>query len=81
MVKMFVTILKSQTLSHFEDHIKNWLEAGDSDVHDKHFIDLVNSDKDIWYICEQVICMQKWHMRRKLFMRPSISIQMFIERK
>jgi hypothetical protein len=74
--RIFRTLLKDQALSYFEHHLMRRLEAEDSEVPDNELIELVLRD-----VClEYTIHMQKYYMRRGLYMRLNTSVQQFVER-
>jgi hypothetical protein len=72
--------LKGQALSYFEHHLMKRLEAKYSDVPDNELIELVLSDIGLEYISKHAICMQKYFMRRGLYMGLNTSVQKFVER-
>jgi hypothetical protein len=78
--KMFRTLLKGQALSYFEHHLMRRLEAEDSDVSDNELIELVLRDVALEYIPKRAICVQKYYMRRGLYMGLNTSVQQFVER-
>jgi hypothetical protein len=79
---MFQTLLKGQTLSYFEHHLRRRLEAEDSDVPDNELIELVLRDVGLEYIPKCAILVQKYYMRlpRGLYMGLNTSVQQFVER-
>jgi hypothetical protein len=56
------------------------LEAENSDVHDNELIELVLRDVGLEYIPKRAICMQKYYMRRDLYMGLITFVQQFVER-
>jgi hypothetical protein len=78
--RMFRTLLKGQTLSYFEHHLRRRLEAQDLDAPDNKVIELVLRDVDLEYIPKRAICVQKYYMRRGLYMGLNISLQQFVKR-
>jgi hypothetical protein len=66
--RMFRTLLKGQALSYFEHHLMRRLEAEDSDVPDNELIELVLRDVGLEYIPKCAICLQKYYIRRGLYM-------------
>jgi hypothetical protein len=56
------------------------LDAEDSDVYDNELIELVLRDVGLEYIPKRAIQVQKYYMRRGLYMGLNTSVQQFIER-
>jgi hypothetical protein len=56
------------------------LEAEDSEVPDNELIELVLRDVGLEYIPKRAICVQKYYMRRGLYMGLNTFIQQFVER-
>jgi hypothetical protein len=54
-IRMFQTLLKGQTLSYFEHHLKKRLESEDSDVPDNELIELVLGDTCLEYTPKRAI--------------------------
>jgi hypothetical protein len=79
--RMFRTLLKGQALSYFEHHLMRRLEAEDSVVLDNDLIELVLRDVGLEYIPKRAICVQKYYMRRGLYMGLNTSVQLFVERQ
>jgi hypothetical protein len=75
---MFQTLLKGQALSYFEHHLMRRLEAEDSDVPDNQVIKLVLRDVGLEYIPKRAIRVQKYYMRRGLYMGLNTSVQKFV---
>jgi hypothetical protein len=80
--RIFRTLLKGQALSYFDHHLMRRLEAEDSEVHDNELIELVLRDVGLEYFPKSDICMyiQKYYMRRGLYMGLNTSAQQFVER-
>jgi hypothetical protein len=78
--KMFQTLLMGQALSYFEHHLMMRLEAEDSEVPDNEIIELVLRDVRLEYIPKRVICVQKYYMRRGLYIGLNTLVQQFLER-
>ena len=78
--KMVRTLLKGQALSYFEHHLKKRLEAEDSELPDNDLLELVMRDVGLEYIPKSAIRVQKYYMRRGLFLGQNVSVQMFVER-
>jgi hypothetical protein len=78
--RMLRTLLKGQALSYFVHHLMRRLEAEDSDVPDNELIELVLRDLGLEYIPKRAIRVQKYYMRRGLYMALNTSEQQFIER-
>jgi hypothetical protein len=78
--RMFWNLLKVQALSYFEHHLMRRLEAEDSDVPDNELIELVLRDVGLEYIPKRTICVQKYNMRRGLYMSLNTSVKQFVER-
>jgi hypothetical protein len=66
--RMFQTLLKCQALSYFEHHLMGRLEAEDSEVLVNELIELVLREVGLEYIPKRVISVQKYFMRRGLYM-------------
>jgi hypothetical protein len=73
--RMFWTLLKGQAFSYFEHHLMRRLEAEDSEVPDNELIELVLRDVGLEYIPKHAIHMQKYYMRRGLYMGLNKSVQ------
>jgi hypothetical protein len=56
------------------------LEAEDSNVPDNELIELVLRDVGLEYIPKHAILVQKYYMRRGLYMGLNTSVQQFVER-
>jgi hypothetical protein len=56
------------------------LEAEDSDIPDNQLIKIVLRDVGYDYIPKPAICVQKYYMRRDLYMGLNTSVQQFVER-
>jgi hypothetical protein len=56
------------------------LEEEDSDVLDNELIELVLRDVGLEYIPKGAICVQKYNMRRGLYIGLNTSVQKFVER-
>jgi hypothetical protein len=78
--RMFRTLLKGQALSYFEHHLMRRLEEEDSEVPDNELIELVLRDVGLEYIPKRAICVQKYYMRRGLYMVLYTSVKQFVER-
>jgi hypothetical protein len=78
--RMFCTLLKGQSLSYFEHHPMRRLEAEDSEIPDNEIIEIVLRDIGLECIPKRTICMQKYYMRRGLYMGLNTSIQQFVEK-
>jgi hypothetical protein len=78
--KMVRTLLKGQALSHFEHHLRKRLEAEDSELPDNDLLELVLMDVGLEYIPKAAIRVQKYYMRRGLFLGQNVSVQNFVER-
>ena len=78
--KMVRTLLKGQALSHFEHHLRKRLEAEDSELPDNDLLELVLRDVGLEYIPKTAIRVQKYYMRRGLFLGQNVSVQNFVER-
>jgi hypothetical protein len=78
--RMFRTLLKGQVSSYFEHHLMRRLEAEDSEVPDNELIEPVLRDVGLEYIPKCIIHMQKYYMRRGLYMGLNTSVQQFVER-
>jgi hypothetical protein len=78
--RMFWTFLKGKALSYFEHHLMRRFGAEDSEVPDNELIELVLRDVGLEYIAKRAICVQKYYMRRVLYMGLNTSVQQFVER-
>jgi hypothetical protein len=78
--RVFRTLLNGQALSYFEHHLMRRLEAEDSDVSDNKLIELVLRDVGLEYIPKCAIRVQKYYMRRGLYIGINTSVQQFVER-
>jgi hypothetical protein len=56
------------------------LEAEDSEIPDNELIELVLRDVGLEYIPKRAICVQKYYMRRGLYMGLNTMVQQFVER-
>ena len=77
---MIQTFLKAQALSYFEHHLRRRLDAEDAKFPDNDLLELVIKVIDLEYIPKQAIRMQRYYMRRSLFMGLNTSVQQFVER-
>jgi hypothetical protein len=55
----FFTLLKNQTLSYFENHLRRRLEAEDSQLNDNDLVDLVIGDTNLKQIPKSSINVRK----------------------
>jgi hypothetical protein len=78
--KMIRTLLKGQALSYFDHHLKKRLDAEDIDLPGNDLLELVMRDVGLEYIPKSAIRVQKYYMRRGLFLGQNVSVQMFVER-
>jgi hypothetical protein len=78
--RMFRTLLKGQALSYFEHHLMMMMDAEDSEVPDNELIELVFRDVGLEYIPRRAIHMQKYYMRRGLYMGLNTSVEQFVEK-
>jgi hypothetical protein len=78
--KMFRTLLKGQALSYFEYHLRKRIDVEDSDIPDNDLLELVFRDIGFEYIPKRAICVQKYYMRRGLYMGSNTSVQQFVEK-
>jgi hypothetical protein len=78
--RMLLTLLTGQALSHFEHHLMRRLEVEYSDVPDNELIELVLRDAGLEYISKCAIHVQKYYMRRGLYMGLNKSVQQFVKR-
>jgi hypothetical protein len=69
--KMFRILLKGQDLSYLENHLRKRLDAEDAKLPDNDLLELVIRDIGLEYIPRQAISVQKYYMRRGLFMGPN----------
>jgi hypothetical protein len=78
--RMFRTLLKGQALSYFEYNLIRRLKAEDSDVPENELIELVYRDVGLEYIPMRAKYVQKYYMRRGLYMGLNTSVQQYVER-
>jgi hypothetical protein len=76
---MLRTLLKGRDLSQFEYHLRKLLGAEDIELPDHDLLKLVIRDVRLEYISRHAIRVQKYYMRRSLFMQLSVSVQQFVE--
>jgi hypothetical protein len=79
---MFWNLLKGQSLSYFEYHLRKRVEAEDSEAPDNELKELVLRDIDLEYIPKRAISVQKYYMTqtRGLYVGLNILIWQFVER-
>jgi hypothetical protein len=77
---MLRTLLKGQKLSYFEQHLRKRLDVEDSELPDNDLLELVMHDVGLEYIPKSAIRVQKYYMRRGLFLGQNMSVQMFVGR-
>jgi hypothetical protein len=78
--KMIWTLLKGQALSYFEHHPKKILGKEDAEFPDNMLLDLVMREVGLEYIPKSAIRVQKYYMRRGLFLKQNMRVQTFVER-
>ena len=78
--KMLRTMLKGRSLSLFEYHLSKRCGGEDIEVTDHELLELVIRDLGLDYISRRAIRVQKYYMRRCLFMGPTTTVQQFVER-
>ena len=78
--KMLRTILKGRALSLFEYHLSKRCGGEDIETSDQELLELVIRDLGLDFISRRAIRVQKYYMRRCLFMGPNITVQQFVER-
>jgi hypothetical protein len=78
--RMCYTFLEVQALSYFEYHLRRKLEVENSELPDNYLIELVIRDIDLEYIPKHAICVQKYDVRRGLYMGLIKSVQKFVVR-
>jgi hypothetical protein len=64
-----------ENLMPMKEHADRRLEAEDSDVPDNELIELVHRDVGLEYIPKRAIHVQKYYMRRSLYMVLNTSVQ------
>jgi hypothetical protein len=79
--RMFRTLLKGKGLSYFENHLMRMLDAEDSEITENELIELVLRDVELEWIPKRTIRVQKYCMRRGLYMVLNTSVKQFVERK
>jgi hypothetical protein len=77
--KMLCTMLKGRALSLFEYHLAKRCGGEDIETTDQELLDLVIRDLGLDYIYRRAIRVQKYYMRRCVFMGPNIMVQQFVE--
>jgi len=78
--RMLRTLLKGQALSLLEYHLSKRCGTEEEGVSDHEVLELVIRDLGLDYISRRAIRVQKYYMRRCLFMGPNTTVQQFIER-
>ena len=78
--RMVRTLLKGQALSYWEHHLNRRLAAEDGDLPDNDLLELVMRDVGLEYIPERAIRVQKYYMRRGLYLGSNTTVQQFVER-
>ena len=69
--KMIRTLLKGQALAQFDYHLGRRLNSEDSETPDHELLEIVTRDLGLDYISRRAIRVQRYYMRRCLFMGPS----------
>jgi hypothetical protein len=77
--KVFRILLKGQVLTYFEHHLSKRIKEEDSEVKDNELIELVLGDVGLEYIPNCAIHVQKYYMRRGLYLGLNTSVQQFVE--
>ena len=77
---MLCNMLKGHSLSLFEYHLSKRCGGEDIEVTDHELLELVIRDLGLDYISRRAIRVQKYYMRRCLFMGPTTTVQQFVER-
>jgi hypothetical protein len=67
-------------LLYFEHHLKKRLDVEDAELPGNMLLELVMHDVGLEYISESAILVQKYYMRRGLFLRQNVSVQTFAKR-
>jgi len=78
--KMLWTLLKGRALAQFDYHLSKQIRAEDIELPDHELLELVIKDLGLDYISRHAIRVQKYYMRRCLFMGPNTTVQQFVER-
>jgi hypothetical protein len=77
--RIFCTLLKSKALSYFEHHLRERLEAEDSEIPDNELIELMLRDIGLEYTPKRGIHMQNYYMKLGLYMGLNTSVHNFVE--
>jgi hypothetical protein len=72
--------LQGQALLLFEYHLSKRWGGKDIETTDQELLELVIRDIGLDYISRHAIRVQKYYMRRCLFMGPNTTVQQFVER-
>jgi hypothetical protein len=78
--KMIWTLLKGRALAQFDYHLSKQVCAEDIELPDHELLELVIRDLGLDYISRLAIRVQKYCMRRCLFMGPTTTVQQFVKR-
>ena len=77
---MIRTLLEGRPLIQFDCHLDRRLNAEDIEVPDHELLGIVIGDLDLDYISRYAIRVQRYYMRRCLFMGPSTTVKQFVEK-
>jgi hypothetical protein len=78
--KMIRMLLKGRALAQFDYHLNKRVFAEDIELPDHELLELVMRGLGLDYISRRAIRVQKYYMRRCLFMGPTTTVQQFVER-
>jgi hypothetical protein len=78
--KMLCTLLKGRALAQFDYHLGKRLCAEDIELPDHEMLELVIRDLGLDYISRHAIRVQKYYMRRCLFMGRTTTVWQFVKR-
>jgi hypothetical protein len=78
--KMIRKLLKGRALAQFDFHLRKRVCAEDIELPDSEFLEIAIRDLGLDYISRRAIRVQRYYMRRYLFMGPNATVQQFVER-
>jgi hypothetical protein len=78
--KMIRTLLKGRALAQFDYHLSKQVCAEDIELPDHELLELVIRYLGLDYISRRAIRVQKYYMRRCLFVCPMTTVQQFVGR-
>jgi len=78
--KLIRTLLKGRALAQFDYHLSKRVRSEDIELPDDELLELVIRDLGLDYISKRAIRVQRYYMRRSLFMGPNTTVQQFVDR-